>query len=124
MRDRLAKGVIGVAIAAGASGVGLEAAGVRSGLRTILVLLFLVVAPTAGVAGLLRGFDRFARVIISFAATIVIVALTAIIMLMAGVWSPAGGLLVVAGITAVCLAAQLPPVRRAFPARGRADRSD
>lgn len=123
MRDWLTRAAVGVAVAAGAAGLGLQAAGARSALRTVLVLLFLGVAPTAAVAGLLRGFDYFARIIIAFAATIAILSLTAIIMLLAGVWSPTGGLLAVAGITAACLAAQLPSVRRALPARGRAERS-
>jgi len=123
MRDRLTRGVVDVAIAAGAIGLGLAGAGVRSPVRTALVLLFLVVAPTAAVAGLLRGFDHFARLIIAFATTIVILALTALIMLIAGVWSPTGGLLAVAGITAACAAVQLPPVRRALSARQAAGRS-
>lgn len=125
MRDWLTKGAVGVAVAAGAAGLGLEAAGVRSPLRAALVLLFLVVAPTAAIVGLLRGFDLFTRLIVAFAATIVILALIAIIMLLAGVWSPTGGLLAVAGITVACLAVQLPPVRRAFSApREPAKRSD
>jgi len=69
------------------------------------------------VAGLLHGFDRFARLIIAFATTIAILALTAIIMLMAGAWSPVGGMLVVAGITASCVAVQLRPFRRRASAR-------
>jgi hypothetical protein len=104
MRDWLSRGAISIAVAAGAAGLGLGAAGMRSPLRTALVLLFLVAAPTTVVAGLLRGFDHFARLIIAFATTIAILALTAVIMLMAGVWSPTGGLLAVAGITAACMA--------------------
>lgn len=119
MRNWLANSAVGAAVAAGATGLALEAAGVRSALRAVLVLLFLLVAPTAAVAGLLRGFDHFARLIIAFAATIAILALTAIVMLLAGAWSPAGGLLAVAGMSAACLAIQLPPVRRLFPARRR-----
>lgn len=111
MRDWLARGTAVAAVAAGAAGLGLAAAGVRSPLRTALILLFLVAAPTTAVAGLLRGFDHFARPIIALATTIVILALTALIMLMAGVWSPAGGLLAVAGITVACAAVQLPPVK-------------
>ncbi len=120
MRAWLTWAVAVAAGAAGAAGLGLEVAGVHSAVRTVLVLLFLAVAPTAAVAGLLRGFDRFARLIIACAADIAILALTAIIMLAAGAWSPTGGLLAVAGITAVCLAGRLPPVRRAVPARRRA----
>jgi hypothetical protein len=92
-------------------------------MRDLLVLLFLVVTPTAAVAGLLRGWDHFARLVVAFAATIAILALTAIVMLLAGLWSPVGGLLAVAGITAACGAAQLPPVRRALRLREPPERS-
>ena len=123
MRDWLTKGVVGGAVAASAAALGLAAAGGPTALRAPLVLLFLFVAPTAAVAGLLRGLDHFARLVIAFATTIAILALTGIIMLLAGVWSPTGGLLAVAGITAACLAVQLPPIRRPFPARESAERS-
>ncbi len=103
MRDWQTRGAVAVAVAAGATVLALGAADVRSSLRTALVLLFLFVAPTAAVAGLLRGFDPFARLIIAFATTIALLALTATLMLMAGAWSPAGGLLAVAGITAACV---------------------
>jgi hypothetical protein len=123
MRDWLTRVAAGVAGAAGAAGLGLETAGVRSTVRAALVLLFLIVAPTAAVAGTLRGFDGFARLIIAFTAAIVILALTSVIMLLAGVWSAPGGLLAVAGITAACQAVQAPPVRRAFSGRQSAGRS-
>lgn len=123
MRRWLTRVAVGIAGVACATGLGLEAAGVRSAVRTAFVLLFLFVAPTVAVAGLLSGFDRFARLIIAFTATIVILALTSVIMLLAGVWSPTGGLLVVAGITAVCLAIQVPPVRRVFSAQELTGRS-
>ena len=122
MPDWLTKRVVGAAVT-GAAGLGLAAAGGRSAPRAVLVLLFLTVAPTAAVAGLLRGFDYFARLIIAFAATIAILALTAIIMLLAGVWSPVGGLLAVTGIAAACLALRLPLARRASPAPEPAERS-
>jgi hypothetical protein len=79
--------------------------------------LFLAVVPTAAIAGLLRTLDGFARLIIACTADITILALTAIIMLAAGTWSPTGGLLAVTVITAVCWATQWPPVRRAVRAR-------
>lgn len=123
MRDWLTRVAVGVAVAAVATGLGLEAGGVRPALRAALVLLLLFVAPTAAVAGLLHRLDRFARVIIAFTTTIVILALTSVIMLLAGAWSPTGGLLAVAGITVACLAVQLPPVGRALSARRPARRS-
>jgi len=85
--------------------------------RAVFVLLFLAVVPTAAIAGLLRTLDGFARLIIACTANITILALTAMIMLAAGVWSPRGGLLAVAAITAACLVAQLPPVRRSVRAQ-------
>jgi len=117
MSARLASLALGAAVAAGAAGVGLELAGADSAVRAALVLLFLAVAPTVAIAGLLRTLDGFARLIIACTANLILLALTAIIMLAEGVWSPAGGLVAVAAITAGCLVAQLPPVRRAGTAR-------
>jgi hypothetical protein len=117
MSSRLISLVAGVAVAAGAVGIGLDLAGVDSAVRATLVLLFLAVAPTAAIAGLLRTPDGFARLIIACTANIALLALTAIIMLAGGVWSPTGGLLAVAAITAACLVVQLPPVRRGVAAR-------
>jgi hypothetical protein len=120
MRGWLVRGAIGLAAAAAAAGLGLAAAGVQSPARTVLVLLFLAAGPTAAVAGLLRGFPPFARVVIAFTADILLIAVIAIIMLYAGLWSPTGGLLAVAGVTVACLAAQLPPARRVLGARAGA----
>ena len=55
--------------------------------------------------------------------TVVILALTAIIMLAEGVWSPTGGLLAVAAITAACLVAQVPAVRRGVAAQAASGRA-
>lgn len=109
MRVRLTQGIAAAGLAAGLAGAGLTVAGVHSAVRAVLVLLFLAVGPTAAVAGLLRGFDHLARLVIAFTADITLVALTAIVMLAAGLWSPAGGLLAVTVITAACLAPQLAP---------------
>lgn len=122
MRVSLSMWVFGAAVAAGAAGVGLAAAGVASPLRSALVLLFLAVAPTVAIAGLLRTMDVFARVIISCAADIVLLGLVSMVMLAEGVWSPVHGLLVVAAITALCLAAQVPALRRRVSVMGRAVR--
>jgi hypothetical protein len=112
VRIRSATWVLGAAVAAGGAGVGLAAAGVASPLRSVLVLLFLAVAPTVAIAGLLPTLDSFARVMIACAADIVLLSLVAMIMLAEGIWSPVHGLLAVAVITALCLAAQVPVVRR------------
>lgn len=122
MRVSLSTWVFGAAVAAGAAGVGLAVAGVASPLRSVLVLLFLAVAPTVAIAGLLRTLDSFARVIIACAADVVLLGLVAMIMLAEGVWSPVHGLLAVATITALCLAAQVPTVRRRAAAIARAAR--
>lgn len=112
MHNRITQSIACAALAAGAAGLGLEAAGERSPLRAVLVLLFLAVAPTAAAAGLLRGFDPLPRLILASSVTVTILTVTGIVMLLAGVWSPTGGLAAVAAITAAGLAAQSPAVRR------------
>jgi hypothetical protein len=97
---------------AGLAGVGLALADADTLLRTLLVLLFLVAAPTMAVTGLLRGLDTFGRIFAAFTATVVINVLVAAIMLEAGIWSPGGGLVVVVTITALIGVVQLPLVRR------------
>jgi hypothetical protein len=116
MPSGLTSRALAVAVAAGAAGVGLAVAGVDSPVRAALVLVFLAVAPTTAIAGLLRWLDPFARVIIAGTTTVVILALTAIVMLAEGAWSPTGGLLAVTVITAGCFLAQLPPVKRKITA--------
>lgn len=96
---------------AGAVGVILALAGVHSPIRTVLVLLFLAVAPTAAIAGLLGSFDPFARLILAVVTAIAVLSIVAMILLSAGLWSPIGELIGVAVITVICLAAQVPSVR-------------
>ena len=116
MPSGLTSWALAVAVAAGAAGVGLAVAGVNSPVRAALVLVFLAVAPTAAIAGLLRWLDPFARVIIAGTTTVAILALIAIVMLAEGAWSPTGGLLAVTVITAGCFLVQLPPVNRKITA--------
>jgi hypothetical protein len=116
MRGWLTGALIGAGVVVAAAALGLTAAGVHSAARTVMVLLFLALGPTAAVAGLLRGFPPATRVIVAFTADVTIIALIAIVMLSAGLWSPTGGLVAVAVVTAACCAAQLPAVRRAFVA--------
>lgn len=111
MTSRLTSSLVGVVSGAGAVGVILALAGVHSALRTVLVLLFLVVAPTAAIAGLLRGLDGFTRVLLACVSTVVLLTIVAMILLSAGLWSPIGELLVVAVITTGCLLAQRPGIR-------------
>jgi hypothetical protein len=113
----LTRTVVGAALAAGAAGFALTLAGVNSPLRVPLLLLFLATAPAVAVAGLLRGFDPLAVLVIGGAATIAINTLVAATMLTLGVWSLHAGLLAVASITAVGLAGQVPSVRAVVTGR-------
>jgi hypothetical protein len=102
-------GLIGAGlIGAGLCGVGLALAGASSPLRAPLVLLFLATAPLLAVAGLLRGIDPFARILVACAAMVVIDAGVAETMLAAGWWSPRGGLIAIMTISAVLGLVQLP----------------
>jgi hypothetical protein len=109
--SKLTRLLVGAAMGAGAIGVILALAGVHSPVRTALVLLFLAVGPTAAIAGLLRNFDPFARLILAVVSTVALLSIVGMILLSAGLWSPIGELLVVAAITVICLAAQRPAVR-------------
>jgi hypothetical protein len=111
MSRRPTSWLVGVASGAGAVGVILALAGVHSALRTVLVLLFVVVAPTAAIAGLLRGLDSFSRVLLAGVSTVALLIIVAMILLSAGLWSPLGELFAVAMITAGCLLAQRPGAR-------------
>lgn len=111
MTSKLTRLLVGAATGAGAVGVILALAGVHSPVRTALVFVFLAVAPTAAIAGLLRSFDPFARIILSVVTTVVIISIVAMILLSSGLWSPIGELIGVALITGGCLAIQVPSVR-------------
>jgi hypothetical protein len=109
--SKLTRLLVGAAMGAGAAGVILALADVHSPVRTALVILFVVVAPTAAIAGLLRSFDVFARLILAVVAALAVVSILGVILLSAGLWSPIGELVGVAVFTALCLAAQVPSVR-------------
>jgi hypothetical protein len=109
--SKLTRLLVGAAMGAGAVGVILALAGVHSPIRTVLVLLFLAVAPTAAIAGLLGSFDPFARLILAVVTSIAVLSIVAMILLSAGLWSPIGELIGVAVITVICLVAQVPSVR-------------
>jgi len=111
MTSKLTRSLAGAAMGAGGVGVILALAGVHSPVRTVLVIVFLAVAPAAAIAGLLRSLDPFARIILSVVTTVVVLSIVAMILLSAGLWSPIGELLVVAVITTGCLLAQRPGVR-------------
>jgi hypothetical protein len=109
--SKLTRLLVGAAMGAGAVGVILALAGVHSPVRTALVILFLIVAPTAAIAGLLRSFDVFARLILAVVTAITVLSILGVILLSAGLWSPIGELAAVAVFTVGCLAAQVPAVR-------------
>jgi hypothetical protein len=83
-----------------------ELSGVTSPVVTVLVLIFIAVAPAAAIAGLLRGFDLFARLVLAGVTAIVALALIAMVMLAAGLWSPKAALVAIAVLSAACLLAQ------------------
>jgi hypothetical protein len=103
---RLTSWSVRAAVAAGAAGVVADLAGARSLLVTVLVLVFFAVAPTAAIAGLLRGFDIFARLVIACVTAIAVITFIAMIMLAAGIWSPRGGLVAVVLVSGACLLAR------------------
>jgi hypothetical protein len=111
MTSKPTRWLVGAATGAGAVGVILALAGVHSPVRTALVFVFLAVAPTGAIAGLLHSFDPFARIILSVVTTVVIISIVAMILLSSGLWSPIGELIGVALITGGCLAIQVPSVR-------------
>ena len=93
-------------MAAGAVGVLLELSGVRSAVVSVLVLVFIIIAPTAAIAGLLRGFDVFARIILAAVTAAAGITLIAMIMLAIGAWSVKAGLVAIAVTSAACVLAQ------------------
>ncbi|HTZ10187.1 MAG TPA: AAA family ATPase [Acidimicrobiales bacterium] len=108
----MAKGALGFAALAGAVGVGMALAGVGAEARTVLVLLFLAVVPTAAIAGFLPGLGPLARVVVAATANVVLLALVSMAMLAEGVWSPSRALLLVGVVTADLFIVQFPPVKQ------------
>ena len=106
-----ARSLVWAAIAAGAAGVVLALAGSHSPLRMPLLLLFVAVAPTAGVAGLLHGADKFAKLLVACTASVVFCALAAVALLAAGVRSPRAWVVVIVIFSGICLAARATFVR-------------
>ncbi len=124
MYARLARWSVRAAVGAGMAGMVADLAGARSLLVTVLVLVFIAVAPTAAIAGLLRGFDVFARLVIACVTSIVVITLIAMIMLATGIWSPQGGLVAIALASGACvLARHSGPVRARLAGRARTVRT-
>jgi hypothetical protein len=93
----------GAATAVGGFGALLALTGSDSPLRAPLTLFFLLVAPAAGIAAALRGFDPFARLLASLAGSVVLNMLVAQGMLATHRWSARGGVLAMAVISALVL---------------------
>ena len=119
----VSRSIAAAVLAAGAVGVALELARVDSPARRPLVLLFLVAAPALAFAGLMRGADAFARLVVGGTAAIVVNSLVALVMLAAGVWSARAGVLAVAAISATGLVVQLSPVGARLAGAGRSRRA-
>jgi hypothetical protein len=112
IRGKLIRAGLVAAVAAGTAGLVLELAGVSAPAVSVLVVLFIVVAPSTAIAGLLGGFDRSARVVLAGVTTLVLLIALAMVMLSIGAWSPRGGLAALAVITAVLFAAGQVPASR------------
>ncbi|MFC8429378.1 hypothetical protein [Streptomyces sp. NPDC057253] len=107
----------GAATAVGGFGALLALTGSDSPLRAPLVLFFLLVAPAAGIAAALRGLDPLARVPAALAGSIVLNMLVAQGMLATHRWSPRGGVVAMAVISALILLPVL--LRRRRAAKGQ-----
>ena len=101
----------GAFVAAGTAGAALMFAGVRTPVTGALTVLFLLAAPAAGTALLLRGLDRAARAVVAGAAALIVDTAVAETMLVTAHWSPRGGIVAV-GAVSLALAALSAVVRR------------
>lgn len=104
----------GAAVGTAGFGAALALADIGSPLRAPLTFLFLVVAPGAALASLLRGLDPLSRAVVALAGSVVVDLLVAQAMLMLHLWSIRGGVAVVAVLSAVLF---LVPVARRMSGR-------
>jgi len=91
-----------LAVVAGSVTAILAVANVDTPVRAPLVVIFLLAAPAAAIAGLLDRFDPLARLVMAGAAAVVINFLVAEIMLAAGLWSVRASVIVIIVITMIC----------------------
>lgn len=96
--------VVGVLVVAGVAGAAPAAAGVRWPAGGPLTLLFLLIAPAAATALVLRAMDPAARAVVSGAAALVVDAAVAETMLVTSSWSPRGGIVAVGAVSAAIAA--------------------
>lgn len=98
-------------IVAAVAAVALVVADAGGAARHVVVLAFLMLGPGLAVVGLLRLGDPVAELAIGVALSVVIDGLVASASMYAGVWSPEGFLIAVAGIAIACSALGLALVR-------------
>jgi hypothetical protein len=91
----------GAGVTAGGAGLVLALSGAGSPLRGPLALFFLLAAPGAAFAAALRGFDPWARCLVSGAGAITVVMLVAQAMLATHIWSVNGGVIAVGVLSAL-----------------------
>ncbi|MFJ8822212.1 hypothetical protein ACIREE_10560 [Streptomyces sp. NPDC102467] len=96
----------GAGVVAGGAGLVLVLSGADSPLRGPLALFFLLAAPSAAFAAALRGFDPWARCLVSAAGAIAVVMLVAQGMLATHHWSIDGGVIAVGALSAVAFLLQ------------------
>jgi hypothetical protein len=109
--------LIGAAFGVGAVGAVLAMADISSPVRAPFTFFFLVVAPAAAFASVLRGVDPLSRAVVAIGAAVVVDVLVAQGMLALHLWSIRGGVGVVAAVSAALFL--LPPAVRAY---GRSER--
>ncbi|MGW5634583.1 hypothetical protein [Streptomyces sp. NPDC003832] len=101
VRGDLAPLLAGAATAVGAAGALLALTDSDSPLRGPLTLFLLLAAPAAALAAALRGLDPFGRALASLAGAVAVDMLVAQAMLALHVWSAAGGVVAVTGLSAL-----------------------
>ncbi|OIK25364.1 hypothetical protein [Streptomyces malaysiense] len=101
----------GAAAAVPTAGAVLALTGSNSPLRGPCTLLFLLLAPAAGLAAALRGLDPFARALCALAGAVAVDMLVAQVMLAAHHWSVRGGVAAVAALSLLLLLLALLRVR-------------
>jgi hypothetical protein len=104
-------------VLAGVTGAVLTLAGVESPATGPLTLVFVLAVPAICVGLLLGGLDVTARLIVSASASLVLAASIAEIMLVTSGWSPDGGIVATAIVSALLAAAALILRRHSRPTR-------
>ncbi|WP_066363422.1 hypothetical protein [Herbidospora mongoliensis] len=92
--------LIGVTGALCLAGAVLALADVQTPARLILTPMFLLVAPGAAIAGLLRDRDPLSALTVGLAASLAVNVLLAEAMLLLDAWSPRAGVATVAVVSA------------------------